>query len=146
MSEKQLVSQLSALGEALRSADVGKAGSFAAVFNAFFDIAQGPDLMRLSKVESRSELQATLERTSRQLLGDETAVLNGLRMFGCAAGDFVHGCFFVGRTVGTFFFFTKNKQGLVAFNSGTPRTDYSRITTTDLPSGTTPMRGPRGEA
>lgn len=41
-------------------------------------------------------------------------------------------------------FFPKAGQGLLALAAGGPMMHYCRVTTTELPKGTTPMRRPRG--
>ncbi len=146
MSEKHLLTQLTALRKALRDADSADDGSFARVFNLFFDIADEETLMRVSKVAKDPVVRASLEGVTREFVGDDKVVLNALRMLSYRPAAFLHGGFFVSGVVGTFFYFPAEQQGLVAFNEGTMMTHFSRITATTLPPGTTPMHGPRGKA
>jgi len=146
MSEKQLLAQLAALRESLRSADIEQSGSLSRVFHAFFDIAEGPDLVLASKPTKNPVVRATLERIARDHVEDQKASLQSIRMLGVPAAAFLHGGFFVAGAIGTFFYFTGDEQGLVAFNRGTDMTYFCRVTATTLPPGTGPMRGPRGKA
>ncbi|MBK8259381.1 MAG: hypothetical protein IPK82_42840 [Polyangiaceae bacterium] len=146
MSEKQLITQLAALKQALRAADAKEAGSFARVFHAFFDITDGPDLMRLGKPGKNPELRAALERMSREFLGDDTLTLSGIKIATYAPAGFFHGLFFVSGAHATFFYFGGERQGLVSYNRGSLTSDIFRITTVPIPDGATPVTGPRGTA
>lgn len=144
MSDNQLMAQLATLRESLRSADIEISGSLSKVFHAFLDITEGPDLMRACKQAESEIIRETLERVARQFTRDEAVSLQGLRMLSHAPTGFFHGGFFAGRAMGTFLYFAEEGQGLVAFSQGTPMTHFFRITSTELPPGTVPMRRPPG--
>lgn len=145
MSEKQLVAQLAALQKSLTSADIEQSGSLADVFSAFLDLAEGIDLMNHSSRAENAVVSATLERLTRQVVDDEKLTLGSVQMLGYAPAGFLHGGFFVAKAMGTFFYFTRAQQGLVAFNRGGGMTQLCRITSTPLPPGTVPMRRPPGK-
>ncbi len=145
MSEKQLAAQLAALQKSLTSADIEQSGSLADVFSAFLDLAEGVDLMHHSKRAKNAVVWATLERLTRQVVDDEKLTLGPMQMLGYAPAAFLHGGFFVAGAMGTYFYFTRAEQGLVAFNRGGGMTQLCRITSTALPPGTVLMRRPPGK-
>jgi hypothetical protein len=58
------------------------------------------------------------------------------------SAGFIHGSFFAGASVGTFFYFEKEKQGLVAFNQSGGVTRFTRLTMVALPEGAFPVSAP----
>ena len=144
MSDKRILDRLEALRQSLANADGHERGSFARVFHAFFDIAEDPALMAESKPGKSEDIRAMLERAAQRLTGDEATTVRDLRTLRCASAGMVHGGFFAGKLLGTFFYFEGDEQGLVAFNDGTPMTSFLRLTLTKLPEGTFPVPGPGG--
>ena len=144
MTDKRIVQKLATLRQALSSADSAESGSFAAVFNAFLDIAEDPALIGSSKPATDPVFKAALEAPVRAILGDETIQLQAVRILRCAGAGFLHGGFFAGSTMGTCFYFEADKQGLVALNGGGALTHFGRITVTELPKGTMLMPRPKG--
>jgi hypothetical protein len=144
MADKDLLSRISALRTFLVSADGGEQGSFAEVFSAFLDITEGTNLFRESKPTRDAVVAATLQRVAREAVDDDSATLERLAMVSFRPAGIVHGGFAVSGLMGTFFFFPKEGMGLLALNGGGPLTQYCRITSTELPPGTVPMRRPTG--
>lgn len=140
-----LMNSISTLRTALRTADMADSHSFAKVFHAFFDISDGPDLMDASQPVEDRVIRTMIESTARKHTRDDALVLTGLLILRHGPTGLVHGACFAGRFAGTFFYFEPDKQGLVAFNDGTPMTHYYRITATELPPGTMPMPKPPGK-
>lgn len=144
MESKRILAQLEALRRSLAGADGGESGSFSRVFHAFFDIADDPGLMDASKGFESEAIRAMLERAARRITGHGTATVTNLRALRCAGAGMVHGGFFAGTLLGTFFYFEREEQGLVALNDGTPLTNFLRITMTKVPEGSFPVPGPDG--
>jgi hypothetical protein len=144
MESKRILAQLEALRRSLADADGSERGSFSRVFHAFFDIADDPGLMEASKAFQSEDIRAMLERAAQRLRGQGTTTVTNLRALRCAGAGMVHGGFFAGTLLGTFFYFEREEQGLVAFNDGTPLTNFLRITLAKVPEGSFPVPGPDG--
>jgi hypothetical protein len=144
MMDKHTATSIAALREALISADSEHDGSFAAVFSTFLDITERCGLIAASKPAKDPMIKATLEPPVRALLGDD-ATVQQLRMLRCAGAGLLHGGFFVGSAIGTFFYFEKDQQGMLALYRGGAMTHFARITLSELPAGTMPVRGPKGK-
>jgi hypothetical protein len=141
---KRVLTQIEALRTAMAGADGGDDGSFGQVFNAFLDIAGERTLFNLSEPAKATDIQGILEVAARQLTRDETTDIQGLRLLRIAQAGFLHGGFVAGGYMGTFFYFEKDQQGLVAFTRGMVKTYISRITLTDLPEGAFFSPAPKG--
>jgi hypothetical protein len=144
MIDKRTLARLAALRQSLASADGEHDGSFSAVFHAFLDIADEPALLRDSKPTKSPLVKGALERLAGELAGDAPAQLQNVRMLHVREAGLVHGGFFVGPRMGSFFFFEKEEQGLLAVHQGGALMLYSRITLTKLPPGAVPVQGPDG--
>lgn len=144
MADEHLVNELAALRTKLLAADIGHEGSLSAVFSAFLDLVEGADLVRESRRTEDPVVEETIVRLMRRFTGDNRLRVDAFRMLAYAAASMVHGGFSSGGQMGTFFYYTGEGQGLVALHGGGARVDYFRITTTAIPSGSIPMRGPRG--
>lgn len=140
-----LIHQITALRTSLCDADVNDPDSFSNVFAAFFDISEGPELMRASELTEDQIVHALLESTARRHLGDPAFALTMSQLLHHRPTELFHGGFFAGRTVGTFFYFARDQQGLAAFTDGTALMHYYRITATVLPVGGMPMPRPAGQ-
>lgn len=144
MADEQLVNQLAALRTKLLAADIGHEGSLSAVFSAFLDLVEGTDFVRESRRTEDPVVEETIVRLMRRFTGDDRTRVEAFRMLGYAPAGVVHGGFSCGGQMGTFFYYTGEGQGLVALHGGGARVDYFRITTTAIPAGAVPMRGPKG--
>lgn len=141
---KRVFTQIEALRKATAEADGKDERSFGQVFSSFLDIAGERTLFSISKAAQEPDIRQVLEVLARQVTGDDKTTLRGVRMLRLPEAGFVHGGFFADAYMGTFFFFEKEQQGLVAFTQGTARTYLSRITLTDLPEGMIMSPGPKG--
>jgi hypothetical protein len=144
MASKRILAQLEALRRSLAGADGSENGSFSRVFHAFFDIADDPGLMEASQPFQSEDIRAMLERAAQRLRGQGSTTVTSVRALRCADARMVHGGFFAGTLLGTFFYFEQEEQGLVAFNDGTALTNFLRITLTKVPEGSYPVPGPDG--
>jgi hypothetical protein len=140
-----MLSQIEALREAMTTADGEREGSFAEVFSAFLDIAEEPALLNASKPVKDGLVRSMLEAASRKLTGNDTAVIERPHLLRVAGAGMVHGGFFTGRFLGTFFWFEKEQQGLLAFYGGGDMTHLIRLTMTELPEGAVLVQGPEGK-
>src|SRR5262245_47350438 len=113
MINKRIAQSIAALRQALVSADCENDGSFAAVFSSFLDITERQNLIEESKPAKDPILKATIENSVRKLFGEDAAVMQ-IRMLRYAAAGFLHGSFFVGSSMGTFFYFEQDKRGMLA--------------------------------
>lgn len=145
MPDQRLLTKLVTLQKTLSSAGGDDSGSFAAAFHAFLDITEDRAFMAASKPAKDAMLKAALESPIRSLVGDESTELQHLRMLRVAAASFLHGGFYVGSSIGSFFYFEKPKQGLMALHGGGAMTHFTRITMTELPQGTMLMQRPKGK-
>jgi hypothetical protein len=75
---------------------------------------------------------------------DEAASIGALQMLTHAPTGFFHGGFFAAGTMGTFFYFLEERQGLLALRGAPPATHFFRMTATELPPGTMLVRRPPG--
>jgi hypothetical protein len=144
MASKEILTRLDDLRRFLTMADGREDGSFARVFNAFFDIAEDTALLEVSEPASDPGLRVALERAARRLTRDERTTLEDVGVLRCAGAGMSHGVFHAGRYRGTFFYFEREQQGLVAFSEGGPMINYMRITLTAVPEGAYPVPGPKG--
>jgi hypothetical protein len=144
MIDKRTLTKLAALREALAAADGERDGSFSRVFSSFLDLADEPALLRGSKPAKSPLVKGALERLAGQLVDDASARIQNVRMLRFAEGGLLHGGFFVGASMGSFFFFEKEEQGLLAVHQGGAMMLYTRVTMTRLPPGTMPAPRPEG--
>lgn len=140
----RVLTQIEALRKATADADGNDERSFGQVFSSFLDIAGERILFSISRAAQAPDVQQVLEVLARQVTGNDRTNLRGVRMLRLAEAGFLHGGFFAEDYMGTFFFFEKEQQGLVAFTQGTARTYLSRVTLTDLPEGMIMSPGPEG--
>jgi hypothetical protein len=145
MTDQRILTKLATLQKTLSSAGGQDSGSFSAAFHAFLDITEDRALMVASKPAKDAALKVALESPIRTLFDDESIELQQLRMLRVAAAGFLHGGFFVGSSVGSFFYFEKPQQGLMALHGRGSMTHFMRITMTELPRGTVMMRKPEGK-
>jgi hypothetical protein len=138
----QLDTQLDALRKATLSTDGTRQGSFAELFQTFMDIADAPALLDVSKPTKDKTLKEVIETCARRLVGNTALSLQGLTLLRVDRAGFIHGSFFAGASFGTFFYFEKERQGLLAFAQGGGVTRFARMTWVDLPEGGIPVRGP----
>jgi hypothetical protein len=142
MTTQYILSQLDALRKATLSTDGSRQGSFSVLFHSFLDIAEDPDLLKASKPTKDKTIKGAIESCARNITGDNALGIQGLRMLRIDSAGFIHGSFFAGTSVGTFFYFEKERQGLVAFNQGGGATRFTRLTLLDLPEGAFPISAP----
>jgi hypothetical protein len=140
-----LIQQIAALRTSLREADGNDLHSFSHVFDAFFDISDGSNLMGISESVEAPLVLALLESTARRHLRDPRFSLTMIQILHHVPSDLFHGGFLAGPITGTFFYFPADQQGLVAFNDGSPMTHFYRITATVLPARGMPMPRPAGK-
>jgi len=144
MLNPRTLTRLATLRADLGAAEGDRDGSFSRVFHAFLDVAEDPAVLRASKPAKAPLVKGALERLVAHLTGGEAAALQQVRMLRIADAGLVHGGFFVGATMGSFFFFEKDEQGLVAVHEGGGRMLYSRLTMARVPPGSVPVKGPDG--
>lgn len=144
MTSKRVLNQLDSLRKSLAGAGGKEEGSFSRVFNAFLDAAGDLVLLRAGNPTDSPHMKTYLEACARQLTGDDTTSVQGLRMLRIKDAGFIHGGFVAGPYMGSFFFFEKDQQGLVAFSRFGAESYFSRITLTPLPQGTMPVPRPKG--
>lgn len=146
MTSKQDAAQLDTRLDALRQATLGtdgtRQGSFAALFQTFMDVADEPVLLDASKPTKDKTLKGVIEACARKLVGNTALSLQGLTMLRVDRAGFTHGSFFAGGSFGTFFYFEKERQGLMAFAQTGGVTRFTRMTVLDLPGGSVPIPGP----
>jgi hypothetical protein len=142
MTSKHILTQLDALQKATLSTDGKQQGSFATLFDAFLDIAEDPDLLKASKPTKDKTIKSAIETCARNITGDSALSIQGLRMLRIDSAAFIHGSFFAGSSVGTFFYFEKARQGLVAFHQGGGLIRFTRLTLLELPEGAFPAPAP----
>jgi hypothetical protein len=142
MTTQYILSQLDSLRKATLSTDGSRQGSFSVLFHSFLDIAEDPDLLQASKPSKDKTIKGAIESCARNIMGDNALGIQGLRMLRIDRAGFIHGSFFAGASVGTFFYFEKERQGLVAFNQGGGVTRFTRLTLVALPEGTFPVSAP----
>src|SRR5262249_54482323 len=145
MASLRVITEVETLRRSLSEADGGDEGSFARVFDAFFDIAEDPLLVDASKPARDAVLKGALERSTRKLLGELALTRQRVQMLRHAATGLLHGGFFADAMICTFFYFEQEQQGLVALNGGGVMTHFMQITVTPVPEGTGPMPGPPGK-
>jgi hypothetical protein len=141
MLDKRTLTRLNTLRVALAEAARDDDGGFSRVFHDFLDAAEDPAMMRAGKATKAPLVKAALEQLAGSI---DAGPLQNVRMLRIADAGLVHGGFFVGATMGSFFFFEKEEQGLVAIHQGGGLMLYSRLTMTRLPPGTMPVKGPKG--
>ncbi len=142
MSLKHLLTRLEALQKATLDTDGAREGSFADLFHSFLDLAEDPTFFDASDPTEDKTLHSMIEACARRALRDSAVRIHDLRMFGIRKAAFFHGTFFAGGSVGTFFFFEKARQGLLAIDRGGDLTLFSRMTVLELPAGAIPIPGP----
>jgi hypothetical protein len=145
VTDQRTLTKLAALREAMASAESDQDDSFAQVFSAFLDIAEEPALLDASKPTKSPVVKAALESSVRSFTGDDEASIQALRMLRYGGEGFLHGGFFAGSILGTFFYFEKNHQGILALHQGGSMTHFTRVTVTEVPPGAVPVRGPKGK-
>jgi hypothetical protein len=141
----KLIHQITALRTSLREADRNDPNSFSNVFSAFFDILEGPDLIDASDPSEDALVRLLLEQIARAHLRDPSFSLTLIRTLHHRPTELFHGSFFAANTVGTFFYFAQDEQGLLSFIGNTPMTHYYRITATIFSGGGMPMPRPAGK-
>lgn len=142
MTTQYILSQLDALRKSTLSTDGTRQGSFSLLFHSFLDIAEDPDLLKASKPTKDKTIKGAIESCARNITGDSALIIQGLRMLRIDSASFIHGSFFAGASVGSFFYFEKERQGLVAFNQGGGVMRFTRLTLLDLPEGAFPVSVP----
>jgi hypothetical protein len=142
MTTQYILSQLDALRKSTLGTDGTRQGSFSVLFHSFLDIAEDPDLLKASKPTKDKTIKGAIESCARNITGDNALSIQGLRMLRIDSVGFIHGSFFAGASVGTFFYFEKERQGLVAFAQGGGVTRFTRLTLVDLPAGAFPVSAP----
>jgi hypothetical protein len=142
---KRILTQIEALRQAMTMADGERDGSFAEVFSSFLDIAEDRGLFSASKPVRDALVRSVIEAASRKLTGDETTTIERPHLLRVGSAGMVHGGFFAGRFLGTFFWFEKEQQGLLAFYGGGTMTHLIRLTVTELPEGAVLVPGPSGK-
>jgi hypothetical protein len=144
MLDARTLGRIETLRRSLATADRDRDGGFSTVFEAFLDIAEDPAFFRASKKAESPLVQGALERAASQVAGGGANALQDVRMLGVAEAGLLHGGFFVAGSVGSFFFFEKEEQGLLAIHRGGALMLYGRITMTRVPEGTVVVPGPKG--
>lgn len=142
---KRTLGAIEALRKTLTSADGADEGSFARAFNAFLDAAEDPAFMEAGDVAKDARIEAAIEATARQISGDPKTAVERLGIMRIPEAGFLHGSFLAAGKMGSFFFFEREEQGLLAFTSFGGMTHFTRITMTVVPQGAVPVRGPRGQ-
>lgn len=137
-----LIHQIAALRTSLRDADGDHPDSFSRVFEAFYDISEGPALIGASESVEDPIVCTLLESTARRHLRDPALALTMIEILRHGPTELLHGGCLAGGTVGTFFYFARDQQGLVAFTDGITTLHYYRITAIVLPEGGMPMPRP----
>lgn len=145
VTDKRILTRLAALRQSMASAGGDDDGSFATVFSAFLDIAEDPALLDSSKPTNDSLVNAAIESSVRSFTGDDAMGIQPLRMLRYAGAGFLHGGFFAGSMLGTFFFFEADRQGILAMHGGGALTHFTRVTLTEIPAGAMPVPGPKGK-
>jgi hypothetical protein len=143
VSQNRLLVTLEALRMAMKGADSSRDKSFSEVFHGFLDATDDPVFLRESKPAKDTAVKTAIEACARKLTGDEATALQGLQMLRITAAGFLHGVFRAGPLMGSFFYFEKEGQGLLAFTRFGGMTHYTRITMTEIPEGTVFVRRPR---
>ncbi len=146
MTSKYILTQLDALQKATLNTDGKLQGSFATLFNSFLDIAEDPDLLKASKPTKDKTIKGAIESCARNITGDSALSIQGLRMLRIDSAGFIHGSFYAGSSVDTFFYFEKERQGLVAFHQGGGLIRFTRLTVLDLPEGAFPFSAPPADS
>jgi hypothetical protein len=116
--------------------DVAETDSFSEVFSTFLDLNETAGLMDACKPIKDKGVRALIELVARRHAGDPQLGITGMQMLHHASTGLFHGAFFAGPNPGTFFYFVKEQQGIVAFSKGITMY-YYRITADELPPGTT---------
>jgi hypothetical protein len=142
MTSQSLLTQLDALRKTTLDADGRRQGSFSELFHAFLDIADDPALLNASKPTKDATLKGAIEACARQLTGNSAMNIQQVQMLRIDKAGFIHGSFFAGASIGSFFYFEKDRQGLVAYDKGGGVTLFSRISLVELPKGSVPVQGP----
>jgi hypothetical protein len=142
MTSKYILNQLDALQKATLNTDGTRQGSFSVLFHSFLDIAEDPDLLKAGKPTKDKTLKAAIEACTRDATGNNALSIQGLRMLRIDSAGFIHGSFFTGSSVGTFFYFEQARQGLVALVRSGGLILFSRVSVVDLPEGAFPAPAP----
>lgn len=124
-------------------ADSKRDRSFSEVFSAFLDATDDPELSRESRPAEDEALMRAIEACARRLTKDDATRVEGLQMLRIASSGFLHGIFYAGPFMGSFFYFEKDQQGLLAFSRFGGATFYTRITMTTLPNDAVFVPRPR---
>jgi hypothetical protein len=143
MTDKRLVIRLAELRRALAMADGQEDGSFARLFNEFLDMTESTSLLDQCKPVKGGTMRPVLEMLIRKARGDDSIQLHALHALRYPASGFLHGGFFAGGMMGSFFYFEKDLQGLLALYRGGAMMDLARITMTALPPGSVFVPGPK---
>jgi hypothetical protein len=134
----QLTQQLSKLRDATLGADVSVRGSFNAVFSLFFDTIESTRLRATSKPYQHADVRKMLELLARTHTNDPAVQLTDLRMLRHAPSGLLHGNFFVPRQPASFFYFSEEQQGVLAFVERMSIMHYYRMTVSEKPFVTDP--------
>jgi hypothetical protein len=136
VTQNRLLTTLEALRKAMKGADSARDKSFSEVFYGFLDATEDPALIHASKPAKDEALRQAIETCARKVAGDPTTALQALQMLRIDDAGFLHGAFRAGPLMGSFFYFEKDRQGLLAFTRLDGMTHYTRITMTEIPEGT----------
>lgn len=139
MIPKRVITSIEALRKAMTDAEAADDDSFGKVFHQFFDLAEDQAFIEAGKRAKDPVLRGALDHGTRRFMRDEGVTLQRLMMLRIAPLGFVHGGFFATPYIASFFYFEREKQGIIAYQ-GDGTTDLVRITLAVLPPGTMPVK------
>lgn len=142
MTSKSILTQLDALQKATLSTDGKQQGSFAVLFDAFLDIAEDPAFLKAGKPTKDKTIKGAIEMCARSATGNNALIVQGLRMLRIGSAGFLHGSFFADASTGSFFYFEKARQGLIALARNGGLILFTRMTMLEFPESTLPVPGP----
>jgi hypothetical protein len=143
MSDTKLDRNLEALRRALTGpAPGGKRPAISALAEQFMDIADDPDLLRLSRPAEDAFVRSALEAATRHVTGKAKFHLPPSPCYRYAPAGFLHGTFVAVDRMATFFWFEAGAQGVLTLMGRDLRSmDHVHLGAAPVPPGSNVVSG-----